>query len=126
MHSEIPFDPSAPSRQLLRLLRLQPDRLEGAEEVLPESVLWRIYCELRKRGEEGADRHFLRSLKQLNRRRSLGGVALPSTDPDPMEHKLVDDVMLGEIWKAYKRCICSGRPGQASRLLRDIEAQLAA
>ena len=126
MHSEIPFDPSTPSRQLLRLLRLQPDRMPGVAEFLPESVLWRIYCELRKRGEEGADQHFLRSLRQLQRRRSLGGVDLPTVDPDPMEHKLVDDVMLGEIWKAYKRCICSNRPGQAGRLLRDIEAQLTA
>ena len=126
MDSALPFDPSTPSRQLLRLLRLQPDRMPGGEEVLPESVLWRIYCELRSRGEEGADRHFLRSLKQLNRRRSLGGCSLTIADPDPNEHRLVDDPMLAEVWKAYKRCICSNRPGQASRLLKDIESALAA
>ena len=126
MHNGIPFDPSTPSRQLIQLLRLQPDRVPGAKEVLPESVLWRIYCELRLRGEDNADRFFLRSLKQLHRRRALGGVTLPSDDPDPGEHKLVDDPMLSELWKAYKRCVCSNRPGPAGRLLRDIEAQLKA
>jgi hypothetical protein len=124
MNSAIPFDPSAPSRQLIRQLRIQPDRVPGAEEVLPESVLWRIYCELRTRGEVGADRHFLRSLKQLHRRRVLGGLGLPTQDPDPDEHRLVDDPMLAEVWKAYKRCICSSRPGQAGILLRDIEGLL--
>ncbi|MDG1483859.1 MAG: hypothetical protein P8R54_29985 [Myxococcota bacterium] len=124
MNNAIPFDPSTSSRQLLRLLRLQPDRAPGAAEVLPESVLWRIYCELRKRGEDGADKHFLRSLTQLYRRRTMSGIHLSTTDPNPNEHRLVDDPMLAEIWKAYKRCICSSRPGQAGRLLKDIEAQL--
>jgi len=124
MHNAVPFDSSTPSRQLMRLLRLQPDRIPGAEALLPESVLWQIYCELRARGERSADRCFLRSLKQLQRRRTLSGMHLPITDTDPSEHKRVDDPMLSEVWKAYKRCICSERPGQAGHLLRDIEAQL--
>ena len=124
MPSAVPFDSSTPSRQLIRLLRLQPDRIPGVEAFLPESVLWRIYCELRARGEHDAERHFLRSLKQLQRRRTLSGMHIPSTDTDSSEHKLVDDPMLAEVWKAYKRCICSERPGQAGRLLRDLEEQL--
>ena len=124
MRVAVPFDSSTPSRQLIRMLRLQPDRIPGTEALLPESVLWRIYCELRTRGEHGAERHFLRSLKQLQRRRTLSGMHLPTTDTDPSEHKLVDDPLLAEVWKAYKRCICSERPGQAGRLLRDIEIQL--
>jgi hypothetical protein len=124
MHGTVPFDSSTSSRQLIRLLRQQPDRIPGTEALLPESVLWRIYCELRDRGEREADRHFLRSLKQLQRRRTLSGMHFLSIDTDPSEHKRVDDPMLAEVWKAYKRCICSERPGQAGRLLRDIEAQL--
>ena len=124
MHGTIPFDSSTSSRQLIRLLRQQPDRIPGAEAFLPESVLWRIYCELRARGEREADRHFLRSIKQLQRRRTLSGIHLPSIDTDPSEHKRVNDPMLAEVWKAYTRCICSARPGHAGRLLRDIETQL--
>ena len=127
MHNEIPFDPDAPSRQLIRILRVQPDRMDGAAgQLLPESVLWRVYCELRRRGErERAEANFLRSVNKLLRRRTLGGVELPTDDPDAAEHKLVDDPMLSELWRAYKRCICGRRTGPAAQLLRDIESHLA-
>ena len=123
MTGALPVDTQAPSRTLVRLLRNQPDQL-GAENILPESVLWHIYCELRRRGEDGAEQHFLRSMRHLHQRRSLGGTVLPSTDTDPDEHKLVDDPMLAELWKAYKRCICAQRTGPAAQLLRDIESRL--
>lgn len=117
-------DLSAPSRTLIRLLRSQPDRWHGDLQTLPESALWRCYTELRRRGEEGADQLFINSVRTLHRRRALGTVDLGSTDPDPEEHKLVDDPMLAELWKAYKRCIVNRRTGPAASLLRDIEAQL--
>ncbi len=124
MTHAVPFDPSAPSRDLVRMLRKQPDQLAGTTNMLPESVLWRVYCELRRRGEGDVAPVFLRSMRHLHRRRSIGGVDLPTDDPDPEEHKLVDDPMLAELWKAYKRCICAQRTGPAAQLLRDIEAQI--
>lgn len=122
-------DPSTSTRDLIRILRRQPDMATQAsstsDAALPESVLWQTFCELRKRGESGAERHFLRSVRTLHRRRSLGSVDLPTLDAAPVEHKLVDDPMLAELWKAYKRCICSQRTGPAGQLLRDIEERLA-
>ena len=50
MHNNAPFGVDAPSRQLLRLLRTQPDLLAPTGAHLPESVLWRLYCELHPRG----------------------------------------------------------------------------
>ncbi len=121
MHNNIP---DTSSRQLIRFLRIQPDRVFDSAQ-LPESILWQIYCELRRRGEkDAADQHFIRSVQKLHRRRALGRVELSVDDPSPDEHKLVDDPMLSELWKAYKRCICSRRTGPAGQLLRDIEAQL--
>lgn len=122
----IPLDLTAPTRDLLRVLRTQPDRGDALPEGLPESVLWRTYCELRRRGTSGAERHFLRSTRQLLRRRALGSIELPTSDAAPDEHKLVDDPMLAELWKAYKRCISAQRTGPAGQLLRDIEAQISA
>jgi hypothetical protein len=127
MHNEIPFDPDAPSRQLIRLLRVQPDRMAGGDALLPESVLWRVYCELRRRGERAsAEENFLRSISRLLHRRILNSADLPTDDPDVEEHRLVDDPMLAELWRAYKRCICGRRTGPAAQLLRDIEAHLKA
>jgi len=63
-------------------------------------------------------------MKTLHRRRSIGSTDLPVEDLFPQEHKLVDDPFLGELWKAYKRCICNQRPGPASQLLREIAAQM--
>lgn len=116
-------NPDLPSRKLLRLLRRQPD-LHMEDETLPESVLWQTFCELRRRGEASAPDHFLRSVRKLHRRRSMKATPLPSTDHHTDEHLLVDDPLLSELWKAYKRCICSQRTGPAATLLNDIEAQL--
>lgn len=123
MQLAVPTHTDATTRDLIRLLRSQPDTSQKADN-LPESVLWHAWCELRKRGEPRADAHFVRSMRQLHRRRSLGAVMLPSQDTHPVEHKLVDDPMLAELWKAYKRCICSQRTGPAGQLLRDIEARI--
>lgn len=123
MSGSVPVDTQAPSRILVRMLRTAPEQAT-ADNVLPESVLWHIYCELRRRGEDGADQAFVRSMRHLHQRRSLGGVELPSTDTDPEEHRMVDDPMLAELWRAYKRCICAQRTGPAAQLLRDIEGRL--
>jgi hypothetical protein len=124
MSCEDHVDLNANTRDLFRVLRTQPDQRAGTD-TLPESVLWHAYCELRKRGEDKASNHFVRSMRTLHRRRSLGAVTLPTADPDPVEHKLVDDPLLAELWKAYKRCICSQRTGPAAQLLRDIEDRIA-
>lgn len=116
-------DPQTPSRHLIRMLRRQPD-VNGTDELLPESVLWQAYCELRRRGEDSAGDHFLRSVRKLHRRRSMGTTDLPVVDQQTTEHRQVDDPMLSELWKAYKRCICSHRTGPAAQLLNDIEAQI--
>jgi hypothetical protein len=115
-----------PKIELIRTLRRQPDLQEKADSVLPESTLWHCYCELRRRGETGMEAHFLRSVRTLHRRRSIGSVKFSNLDTDPNEHKLVDDPMLAELWRAYKRCIVNQRNGPASQLLRDIEEQLSA
>lgn len=109
----------ATSRELLRQLRTPV----GEVITLPESRVWRIFCELRRRGEVEADAPFLTTLRRLHLRRSQGH-PLPADDPDPVEHKLSDDPFLGELFRAYKRAICSQRIGPAATLLRDIEAQL--
>jgi len=119
------IDTSAPSRQLVRVLRNQPDRM-GQEDVMPESVLWRAFCELRRRGDDRAAHHFLRSMRTLHRRRAMATSELSVADSWPDEHKLVDDPLLGELWKAYKRCIRAQRTGPAAQLLNDIAAQLGA
>ena len=124
MLSENVGDSSTPSRHLIRLLRTQPDLFTEHDGVLPESVLWRAFCELRRRGESSAEECFVRSMRTLHGRRSLSGVTLPTADLDPDEHKLVDDPMLSELWKAYKKAICSQRTGPAAQLLKDIEAQI--
>lgn len=107
------------TRSLLRLLR-RPT--QGA--YMPESEIWRAYLELCRRGEPQATELFLRSLKGLHRRRAVGAAELSSSDPNPDEHRLVEDPYVGELWKAYKRCIAQRRPGPASTLLRDLEQQL--
>lgn len=107
------------TRELIRRVR-RP--IEGT--VMPESELWRAYVELARRGEPQAADFFMRSLKTLHRRRALGNGQLGHDDPDPNEHRLATDPYLGELWKAYKRCISQRRPGPASQLLRDLEVQL--
>ena len=118
------IDVGTPSRVLLRQMRERGTRVSEDSDTLPESELWQLYCVLRRRGEERADDIFLRGLQNLHRRRSLGVADLPNADPDPAEHRMVDDPMLSELWRAYKRCICAHRVGPASQLLRDIQDQL--
>ncbi len=117
------IDRTLPSRHLVRLLRAQPDRL-GHDTVMPESLLWRAFCELSRRGVDDAPVYFVRSMKTLLRRRNLNATDLPMHDEWPDEHKMVDDPLLGELFKAYKRCIQNHRTGPASQLLNDIATQL--
>lgn len=107
------------TRSLMRMLRRPSD-----SEHMPESEIWRAYLELSRRGEPQVTELFLRSLKGLHRRRAVGASDLPCEDPHPDEHRLVEDPYVGELWKAYKRCISQRRPGPASALLRDLEQQL--
>lgn len=115
---------NAPRRTLMRMLRNQPDLDPGQQQGLPESVLWQSFCELTRRGEDGVSQPFLRAMRTLHRRRCMGVAPLAMDDAYPDEHKLTDDPMLSELWKAYKRCICSQRNGPAGQLLADIEDQL--
>jgi hypothetical protein len=114
-------DSSRPSRDLLRTLRTLPNDTS----VLPESVAWQVYIELRRRGEPDASRLFLAAVKGLHSRRCIAGVELPTDDPHPEEHRLVEDAFLADLWKAYKKCIRNHRTGPASQLIRDMEQHLA-
>ncbi len=113
------------SRELVREMR-SLIAYPGEQVRMPESELWAIYCELKKRGFEDADRRFLRGVKTLHQRRSTGGIQIPVEDPSPRQHLEADDPFLGELWKAYKRCIQRTRFGAALKLYRDMEAQLEA
>lgn len=113
----------APSRELVRMLRI--GALEAHEDdAMPEARLWRIFCELRRRGEAGCEVQFLQALRAVLRRRSMGAMTLAVADPAPDDQKLSDDAFLGDLWKAYKRCIRHGRPGPAGQLLRELEGYL--
>ena len=116
------------TRDLLRLLRRPPNNVtdELGQPGMPESFLWNVFIELRRRGDTRANSYFLSSVKSLHRRRTLGGADLPTLDPDPTEHRLAEDPFLGELWRAYKKCIQQNRTGPAAQLLRDIEDQVGA
>lgn len=111
-----------PDRALRRLLRGGPEAELGPD--LPESILWVSFLVMRARGDDDAVTTFLRSTRSLLRRRTMGAPTLPSADTRQDEHKLAADPTLGELWKAYKRCICAQRTGPAAQLLRDIERHL--
>lgn len=113
-------DAAAPSRDLVRTLRTLPNH----HTVLPESVAWHVFLELRRRGEPDAARLFLSAVKGLHSRRCIAGVELPSDDPHPEEHRLVEDAFLADLWKAYKKCIRNHRTGPAGQLIRDMEQHL--
>jgi hypothetical protein len=117
------IDAEATSRQLKRQLRRSVSVEEGMN-VLPESVAWQSFLELKRREEPDAANLFIGALKNLHSRRSIAGVDLPTDDGLPDEHRLADDGFLGDLWKAYKKCISRNRTGPASLLLRDIEEQL--
>lgn len=120
MTDALHIDFSVPTRDLVRMLRAPPENSGG----LPESVLWRVFLELRRRGEPGASSHFIHGLKSLHRRRTLGASDLPSEDRSPDEHRLVEDPYLAELWKSYKRCLCANRTGPAAQILREVEQQI--
>ena len=124
MRQGVGFDASVPTRQIMREMRLRCTRAGTQSARLPESDLWKMFCVLRGRGEDGANVLLLRGLKTLHDRRATGTSELSLIDPDPHEHKASDDAYLGELWRAYKRCICADRSAPAAQLLRDIEDQL--
>lgn len=117
-----PVDTNVSNRDLLRQLRI--GSRENADGLMPESVAWHVFIELRKRGEERAHTLFLRALRTLLSRRAMAGSELPSVDLCTDEHRLAEDLYLADLWKAYKKCIRTNRTGPASLLLRDIEAQI--
>lgn len=113
-------DSSATSRELVRTLRALPTQ----NGVLPESLAWQTFLELRRRGQPDASRLFLGAVRNLHSRRCIAGVDLPTDDDLTDEHRLADDAFLGDLWKAYKKCIKNNRTGPAGALLRDIEERL--
>lgn len=113
-------DPGMSSRQLIRNLR-STRKVDGC---LPESVAWQTFVELRKRGEPTANNLFIGTLRNLHSRRCIAGMDLPVNDHLTEEHRLVDDGFLGDLWKAYKKCIKNNRTGPAQQLLRDIEERI--
>jgi hypothetical protein len=115
------FDPSADTRTLQRALR---SGSFGDGTLMPESVAWQLYRELNRRGEEGAAALFMGALRRLHQRRVMGVADLSVNDPWLDDHRQVEDAYLGEMWKAYKKCIRDGRPGPASHLLGDLEERL--
>lgn len=119
--NEVPhIDFSVPTRELVRLLKVPPT----PRDALPESVLWRAFLELRRRGERDAGQHFINGLRTLHRRRTIGASELAVTDHDPDAHRLAEDPYLAELWKSYKRCLCANRTGPAAQILREVEQQI--
>jgi hypothetical protein len=114
-------DPKAPSRELIRNLRVAST---GNPDILPESVAWQTFLALRSRGEEGVNEMFLKAVRALHARRCVAGVALSTNDGVPEEHRLVEDSFLADLWKAYKNCIRNNRTGPAQQLLQDIEERI--
>ncbi|MCA9568551.1 MAG: hypothetical protein KC656_11945 [Myxococcales bacterium] len=119
MHEEL-IDSNATSRELIRRLRTAT-RIDGC---LPESVAWQTFIELRRRGEPDANTLFIGTLRNLHSRRCIAGMDLPMDDGVPEEHRLVEDDFLGDLWKAYKKCIRNNRTGPAHQLIRDIEERI--
>lgn len=117
------FDTTNPSRELIRTMRRSVNDVRE-EGVMPESVVWQVFVELRKRGNPDATPLFINTLKQLHSRRALGAVSLPLSDGMPDEHRMVEDGFLGDLWKAYKKCLSSNRTGPAFQLLKDIEERI--
>lgn len=119
MQNEL-VDINLSSRQLIRNLR-STMKIDGC---LPESIAWQTFVELRRRGEPDANGLFIDTLRSLHSRRCVAGMDLPCNDDLTEEHRLVDDGFLGDLWKAYKKCIKNNRTGPAHQLLRDIEERI--
>lgn len=115
------IDESMTSRELVRTLRISASR---CGEVMPESVVWHAYHELSRRGHDDADTLFVSALRSLHSRRSIAGSDLSVNDTFIEEHRLADDGVLAELWKAYKKCLRTHRTGPAGQLLREIEDRL--
>jgi len=111
------------SRALVRQMRVAVSQPTQAE-AMPESEVWGAYIELRRRGEPEADRRFIQALRSLHRRRSDGVADIPLDDSAPREHLAAPDPFLGELFKAYKKCIQRTRLGPAAKLIRDMETQI--
>ena len=73
---EIPvvIDSGSSSREMCRRLRTGLSGEEG--EVMPESVAWHLFLELRRRGEPDAGRLFVGALRTLHSRRTIAAVSL--------------------------------------------------
>ena len=118
------FDSSSATRDLIRTMRRGV--FDEEENGMPESLVWQVFVELRKRGNPDARGLFITTLKQLHSRRALGAVSLPVDDGSPDEHRLVEDAFLADLWKAYKKCLSMNRTGPAFQLLKDIEERISA
>lgn len=111
------------SRALVRQIRAAVTQPTEAE-YMPESDVWGAYIELRRRGEPEANRRFIQALRSLHRRRADGVADIPMDDTAPREHLEAPDPFLGELFKAYKKCIQRTRLGPAAKLIRDMENQI--
>ncbi len=114
-------DESMSSRELVRTLRVSASR---CGDLMPESVVWHAYLELTKRDHENSDELFVSALRSLLSRRSVAGSDLSIKDTLIEEHRLANDGLMSELWKAYKRCIKNHRTGPAGQLLKEIEDHL--
>lgn len=112
--------PGMSERDLVNVLRVG---ITQCEDVLPESLAWHAYVALRELNPSKAAHLFLDAVRQLHGRRGHGS-NLSLNDPFTHEHRMVDDPLLSELWRAYKRCLRKQRVGPAGELLKDIEARL--
>ncbi len=113
------IDPSLSTRELIRAMR---SRSIGV--ALPESTVWHTYHLLRHRAEPDATRLFVDALRSLLARRRASET-LPMADTYTDEHHLAEDPILADLWRAYKKCVASNRPGPAETLLTELTARLA-
>ena len=111
------------SRDLVLQIRSAVTRPTLASK-MPESEVWGAFVELQRRGEPEASRRFIQALRSLHRRRSDGVADIPLCDTAPREHLEAPDPFLGELFKAYKKCIQNTRLGPAAKLIRDMESQI--
>ena len=111
------------TRELARNFR---SGLSQCKDMMPESLAWQTYLELHKRGYENANTMFVSALKNLHQRRSLAGSDISTEDLMVHEHRMTDDSLLSELWRAYKKCIRGNRTGPASELLREIAERIEA
>jgi hypothetical protein len=113
-------DSEMSDRELVRNLRAGVN----TGEMMPENMLWHTWVELSRRGMPEANVLFIGALRSLHGRRVMSGSNLSTHDGSVDEHRLSHDAMLGDLWKAYKRCIRNNRTGPASEILKEIEIRL--